>query len=98
MRCSTISTRRNRLRLCTNYRQPIDWTIGGLREAQKTLDHWYALTADAQPGYLCADTVDALLDDLNTPKSLAALHELPPADRLDDRRFARGAEDFGSLV
>jgi cysteinyl-tRNA synthetase len=62
--------------LRTHYRQPIDWTNGGLREAQKTLDHWYTLTADSEPGYLCADAVDALLDDLNTPKTLAALHEL----------------------
>jgi cysteinyl-tRNA synthetase len=62
--------------LQTHYRQPINWTVAGLRESQKTLDHWYELTADAQPGYLCADAVDALLDDLNTPKSFAALHEL----------------------
>jgi len=62
--------------LQTQYRQPINWTVAGLRESQKNLDHWYELTADAQPGYLCADAVDALLDDLNTPKAFAALHEL----------------------
>jgi cysteinyl-tRNA synthetase len=62
--------------LRTQYRQPIDWTVAGLREAQKTLDHWYELTAHAPAGYLCADMLDALMDDLNTPKALAALHEL----------------------
>ena len=62
--------------LQTHYRQPINWTVSALREAQKNLDHWYNLTADAKPGYLCADAVDALLDDLNTPKAFAALHEL----------------------
>ena len=62
--------------LQTHYRQPINWTVAGLREAQKTLDHWYDLTADIQAGYLCADATDALLDDLNTPKAFAALHEL----------------------
>jgi cysteinyl-tRNA synthetase len=62
--------------LQTHYRQPINWTVAGLREAQKNLDHWYALTADVTPGYLCADALDALLDDLNTPKAFAALHEL----------------------
>ena len=62
--------------LQTHYRQPINWTISGLREAQKNLDHWYALTAEVTPGYLCADALDALLDDLNTPKAFAALHEL----------------------
>jgi len=62
--------------LQTHYRQPMNWTVAGLREAQKNLDHWYALTADAGPGYLCADALDALVDDLNTPKALVALHEL----------------------
>ncbi len=62
--------------LQTHYRQPINWTLAGLREAQKTLDHWYELTGDVEPGYLCADALDALADDLNTPKAFAALHEL----------------------
>ena len=62
--------------LQTHYRQPMNWTLAGLRELQKTLDHWYELTADAAPGYLCADALDALLDDVNTPKAFAALHEL----------------------
>src|SRR5215469_15584482 len=62
--------------LQTHYRQPINWTVTGLREAQRTLDHWYALAGDAGPGYLCADALDALADDLNTPKAIAALHEL----------------------
>ena len=62
--------------LQTHYRQPINWTLAGLRDAQKALDHWYDLTADVEPGYLCADALDALMDDLNTPKAFAALHEL----------------------
>jgi cysteinyl-tRNA synthetase len=62
--------------LQTQYRQPINWTIAGLREAQKNLDHWYDLTADVEPGYLCADALGALLDDFNTPKAFAALHDL----------------------
>jgi cysteinyl-tRNA synthetase len=62
--------------LSTQYRQPINWTSAGVREAKRTLDHWYALTADVAPGLTCADALDALCDDLNTPKALAALHEL----------------------
>ena len=62
--------------LQTHYRQPMNWTLSGLRESQKSLDHWYKLTGDSAPGYLCADAVDALLDDLNTPKAFAAMHEL----------------------
>jgi cysteinyl-tRNA synthetase len=62
--------------LQTHYRQPINWTTAGLREAQRTLDHWYALTEDTAPGFLCADLLAALADDLNSPKALGALHEL----------------------
>jgi cysteinyl-tRNA synthetase len=62
--------------LQSHYRQPINWTETGLREAKRTLDNWYSLTADVSPGLLCADVLDALSDDLNTPKAIAALHEL----------------------
>jgi cysteinyl-tRNA synthetase len=62
--------------LRSHYRQPIDWTVAGMREAQKVLDNWYSLTDGVEAGLLCADVLDALLDDLNTPKAIAALHEL----------------------
>jgi cysteinyl-tRNA synthetase len=62
--------------LLTHYRQPLNWTTNALRESQRTLDHWYELTGGAAPGILCADAVGALTDDLNTPKAIAALHEL----------------------
>ena len=50
--------------LQSHYRQPINWTLTGLREAQKTLDHWYELTGDVAPGYSLRRCVDALADDL----------------------------------
>jgi cysteinyl-tRNA synthetase len=63
--------------LATHYRQPTNWTEKGLEDARRTLDHWYELTADAPPGApLCADVLQALEDDLNTPQSIAALHAL----------------------
>ena len=62
--------------LLTHYRQPLNWTINALRESQRTLDHWYELTAGAAPGILSADVTGALADDLNTPKFIASLHEL----------------------
>jgi len=62
--------------LQTHYRQPFNWTTNGLREAQRTLDHWYELTGDAAPGLLCTDVLDAMADDLNTPKAVTSLHEL----------------------
>jgi len=62
--------------LQTHYRQPVNWTEAGLREAKRTLDHWQSLTAEVAPGMFCADMVAALTDDLNTPKAFAALYEL----------------------
>jgi cysteinyl-tRNA synthetase len=50
--------------------------LASLREAQKNLDHWYALVADSAPGDLSVDVLDALADDFNTPKALAVMHEL----------------------
>ena len=38
--------------LQTHYRQPINWTVNGLREAQKILDHWYVLTGEHSVGLL----------------------------------------------
>ena len=41
-----------------------------------------------EPGYLCADALDALLDDLNTPKAFTALARV--ARRSGQGRQARG--------
>jgi cysteinyl-tRNA synthetase len=71
--------------LRTHYRQPIDWTTNSLEESLKTLDEWYAIAeagersesfnrefvSDISPAVL-----SALLDDLNTPKAIAELHQL----------------------
>jgi cysteinyl-tRNA synthetase len=62
--------------LQTHYRQPLNWTTNSLREAQRVLDHWYELTGGVAPKMWCADVLDALADDLNTPKAVASLHEL----------------------
>ena len=62
--------------LRTHYRQPIDWTVRGLEESWKTLDDWYDLVGD-HPGERPSGTVlEALLDDLNTPRAIAELHAL----------------------
>jgi cysteinyl-tRNA synthetase len=67
-----------RLALLTSlYRQPLPWSEKGVVEARRTLDHWYDLTADAPDGAPVDKAVlDALLDDLNTPSAIAALHAL----------------------
>jgi cysteinyl-tRNA synthetase len=68
--------------LRTHYRQPIDWTVKALEEAEATLDRWYDAVGDVEPASEIAPGVlDALADDLNTPAALSELHRL---ERLED--------------
>jgi len=63
--------------LRTHYRQPIDWTVKALEEAEKTLDRWYEAVGDVTPSADIAEgALAALEDDLNTPAVLADLHRL----------------------
>ena len=67
--------------LRTHYRQPLDWTIRGLQESWRTLDEWYAISAITKtkvivPEKLYPPFLDALCDDLNTPKAIMELHQL----------------------
>jgi cysteinyl-tRNA synthetase len=62
--------------LSTHYRQPINWSVRGLEEAEKALANFFdAASAEAEarpaPGVL-----EALADDLNTPKAIAEMHAL----------------------
>jgi cysteinyl-tRNA synthetase len=63
--------------LRTHYRQPIDWTVKALEEAEATLDRWCDAVGDVEPASEIAPGVlDALADDLNTPAALSELHRL----------------------
>ena len=65
--------------LSSHYRQPINWTVKGLEEAEKALSGFYdAASAEADPRPAPA-VLDALLDDLNTPKAIAEMHSLKNA-------------------
>ncbi|MGN0905478.1 MAG: cysteine--tRNA ligase [Alphaproteobacteria bacterium] len=67
--------------LSTHYHQPLNWMADGLKQARQTMDRFYTALrntpeidmSDALP---CAEVVDALQDDLNTPKAIARLHYL----------------------
>jgi len=65
--------------LGSQYRQPINWTVKGLEEAEKALSSFYdAASAEADPRP-APGVLDALLDDLNTPKAIAEMHSLKSA-------------------
>jgi cysteinyl-tRNA synthetase len=86
--------------LTAHYRQPIDITRDGLKEAKTTLDRMYTalakvdLEADADPkptDHILA----ALADDLNTPLALSEMHDLVSklnkAESKDEQRSLKSA-------
>jgi cysteinyl-tRNA synthetase len=81
--------------LRTHYRQPIDWTLKGLRESNNTLLSLYADTdgvtaPDATP----ASLIEALCDDLNTPAAISAMHHLRKTGAYSDLLSAFGFLGF----
>ena len=78
--------------LRTHYRQPIDWTVKALEEAEKTLDKWYETIGDIDSNsQIAPDFLDAMADDLNFSAAESKLHALahpamvgssPPAETL----------------
>jgi cysteinyl-tRNA synthetase len=83
--------------LRTQYRQPLDWTLVGLDEAHKTLWEWYGdLEGKPSEGDVPGPVLDALLDDLNTPKAIAEMHKLHSAGHWGGLRAALGFLGFSS--
>tara|TARA_B110000037_G_scaffold123006_1_gene140392 strand:- start:1848 stop:3173 length:1326 start_codon:yes stop_codon:yes gene_type:complete len=67
------------IRLClltAQYRQPVDFSRDGVIQAKKQLDKWYKITQGVEPTVVSDAVLDALRDDLNTPKAIMALNKL----------------------
>ncbi len=62
--------------LKTHYRQPIDWTLKALEEAESILHEWSQIARDAMAAIPPAALLDALGDDLNASMAIAELHRL----------------------
>lgn len=68
--------------LKTHYRQPIDWTVKALEEAEAVIAGWHELlryvpsNPQDAPKDVDQAVIDALADDLNTAKVMTALHAL----------------------
>ena len=78
------------LLLQTHYRQPLDFTKAGIAEARRTMDRWYRAADGVELDRPAAPAViDALADDLNTPKAIAELHKLSSSDPADFLASAR---------
>ena len=73
--------------LRSHYRQPIDWTVRALEEAEKTVQRFARVARAAPPASRPTDAlVAALADDLNTPAAIAHLHALAGDNRAAELR------------
>ena len=94
--------------LSAHYRQPLDWTEQGLESAKKSLDKFYKILDELKnvadiDAAIPDEMMDALCDELNTPKAYAVLNALAktaaetktPADKA---AFKAGANILGFLT
>lgn len=72
--------------LTSHYRQPFDWSAKGLEDATRTLTKFYDLIEDAGEvtGEIDPEFLDALCDDLNTPRAITAMHTMVKEGRIGD--------------
>jgi cysteinyl-tRNA synthetase len=62
--------------LSAHYKQPLDWSDNLLEQSKATLEKWYKIYDEAESNMDNNEIFSSLLDDLNTPKYFAKLHEL----------------------
>ena len=85
--------------LSAHYRQPLAWTDDLIAQSKAVLDRWYRFVAnftkDQFPehppfpnhGRVSQRVLDALSDDLNTPKALAEISQIIASDEEDGVRL-----------
>ena len=84
--------------LMTHYREPIDFSVKRLEEAERLLAKWPA--AEAGDADIDQTVLDALADDLNTVAAVQALHALAQSANADPEKlpvFAASAALLGVL-
>lgn len=64
--------------LATKYSEPLDFTEKKLEDAKKNLDKFYRTAAEVGSKGLPDGFLQALADDMNTPKAFAMLHSAEP--------------------
>jgi len=62
--------------LSAHYKQPLDWNENILEQNKVNLEKWYEIYDEKEKDSDISDIFSLLLDDLNTPKYFAKLHEL----------------------
>ncbi len=77
--------------MSTRYNEPLDWSEKLLEDSEKVLNRLYRAADHSVKSYVHPAIIDALRDNLNTPKALAALQSL------DDDRLKTSAQFLGLL-
>lgn len=88
------------IRMCllsAHYRQPADFSRGGISQAKKKLDQWQRLTRYIEATEPAEEILDALRDDLNTPKAIMELNLLA-RDESRIGEFKSSANMLGLLI
>ncbi|MCS6855710.1 MAG: cysteine--tRNA ligase [Elioraea sp.] len=90
------------LLLKTHYRMPLDYTEAGLAEARRELDRFYRALEHVGEPAAASDVphavLAALLDDLNTPAALAAMHGLADRALAGERDAGAGLRAAADLM
>ncbi|NHN85162.1 cysteine--tRNA ligase [Acetobacter musti] len=91
------------LLMSAQYRSVLNFTWSGLDEARKTMDRFYRALETAGPPDVSGRSVpqaflDALCDDLNTPKAIAEMHVLATAALAGDQDAAADLKVAGEML
>lgn len=85
--------------LMTHYREPIDFSVNRLEEAEARIDFWFDIVAQLERHKMLEVTptsvLSALGEDMNTPKAIAETHKLSLAATSSVRK---ASEFFSALV
>jgi len=83
--------------LSAHYRQPLAWTNELLAQSKAILDRWYRILGDVEPDRRdIAPFLEALSDDLNTPRAIAVINDFLKAAEgslNEDYEFYQGGRE-----
>jgi cysteinyl-tRNA synthetase len=84
--------------LGTHYRQPLDFTSNALEQAMIALSYFKAFSLPSDSEQPSTEFLDAMADDLNTPRAIAELHRLSKVARDGGAKLASAMSRPGGAV
>jgi cysteinyl-tRNA synthetase len=82
----------------SHYRQPMDWTVAGMKESWNILERWYGIAEPLASRRIGDALLAALCDDLNTPQAIAELHSGGPEELAGGLALLGFSPDPGRIV